>query len=782
MTGNQMNHLESSLRDAERNPREAPSLRCAGRSAQALAVRRGPSITRRKLYIAGVLLAALAVAANSAGAEEMLVLQRTTAGTQARAADSYMDQSATGTNHGTDTTFQVRSSNAANQRAIVEFDLSSIPSAGIKAATLKLFMSTAPAASRTYGAYRVTSRWIETAVTWASRLTGFAWGAAGGDVNGTVTTTTTTGTTSNTALSWTITADVQQWFGVASPVANYGTVIRDQTENSAAAQTAIFASMDNATQANRPSLTVLFVQNVQGLSSTAGNGTVALNWTYPAAIGTIVSATNGVLIVREAGGVIASTVVPTDGTAYTRNAGCTNNIGGATIVFSSNTLPTTFNDSATGDNAACPPVNGTLYAYKVFAKDAANNYSHSGTSSQFVALVAAMPNTTASTQLSVKWLQSTASATLAAPGILPGTVVAITTDSNIIFGGNPSTGGFVFNPIATDGGIAGRSPVLAGTDASIASNVIYAGDGNGFVYAVNATTGSFLWSTNPTASVANTFTAGPSVLVKKFATASYTGTHDLVVLGTRNAGTTTGNSILGLDGNTGAVNWTLTGNAGGNPAMDIVAATPFVDYVNNAVWVTSNSAGGTAQPSLWKVNPNTGARLATASLGNISNAPYVTVAGETLFVGTDAGTLYAINTATAATRASFAAGDTQVTGSVEVVNFSSPYTVIFSGATTVKQVIFNSTTNTFTTTGAGTWSVTMPGGCVPSEPAAIAAKVYVGCSDGAVYQIDVVSGVIDNSKSLRPGSTLGDTTVDVTLGILMVGSTNTRIYALSFPF
>src|SRR5271154_484355 len=103
MTGNQMNHLESSLRDAERNPREAPSLRCAGRSAQALAVRRGPSITRRKLYIAGVLLAALAVAANSAGAEEMLVLQRTTAGTQARAADSYMDQSATGTNHGTDT-------------------------------------------------------------------------------------------------------------------------------------------------------------------------------------------------------------------------------------------------------------------------------------------------------------------------------------------------------------------------------------------------------------------------------------------------------------------------------------------------------------------------------------------------------------------------------------------------------------------------------------------------------------------------------------------------------
>ena len=745
---------------------------------------RVPGSLKRKLRAAGLLIAGLAVAARSTRANEMVVLQKTGANPQARAADSWIDQGSTGTNHGGSTTLQVTSSNGANQRALVEFDLSSISNSGIKLATLTLFMATAPSASRTYGAYRVTSRWIESGVTWASRLAGFAWGAAGGDVNGAATATTATGTTSNVSLSWTITADVQQWFGSASPIANYGTLIRDQTENSATVRTGIFSSMDNATQANRPSLTVNFVQNVQGVSSTAGNGQILLKWSYPAAIGTVLSATNGVLILREAGGALSSAIVPTDGTAYTRNAGCTNVIGAATIVFSSNSLPTTFNDSAAGDNADCPPANGTLYAYKVFAKDAANNYSASGASSQFVPLVAGTPNTTASGQLSVLWNVGTGSTTLAAPGIIPGTVAAIATSSNITYGVVPNSGIPVFTPVSTDAAITGRPPILPSASASIGANVIYTADANGFVYALNALTGDFLWSTNPTGLVANTFTAGPGVLVKGFASAAYTGTHDLVVLGTRNSGTTTGNRILGLDGNAGTMTWQLLGNSGGNPAMDIVVATPFVDYVNNAIWVTSNSAGGVAQPSLWKVNPNTGARLATANLGNISNAPYVSVAGETLFVGNDAGTLYAINTSNAATRASYAAGDTRVAGSAVVLNYSSPYTVVFSGATTVKAVIFNSTTNTFTTSGAGTWSIAMPGGCAPSEPLGYPgfAKIYVGCSDGTMYQIDIASGAIDKSKSLRPGSTLGDPTLDLTLSVLMVGSTSSRVYAISFPF
>ena len=771
MVSQGMNYLLSFLPNRQKT--------CPAAGTAARTVNPHPSAMRA----AAVLLLALATAVVPMWATEKVTLQKSGA-SQANAQDSWIDQANTGTNHGGDTTLQVSSQNASrNQRSVVQFDLSGINNSGIKSAVLTLFMSTAPTASRTYGAYRLTSRWLSAAVTWASRITGFTWAAAGGDENGAATGTATTGTTSNVSLNWTITADVQQWFGAATPMANYGTIIQDQTESSATARSAVFSSMENATTANRPSLAITFQQNVQALSSTAGNAQVLLKWSYPATVGTVVSATNGVLILRAAGGVIAGTVVPTDGTTYTVNAGCANNIGGAQIVFVSSSLPTQFNDSAAGDNASCPPVNGTLYAYKVFSKDAANNYSANGATSQFVPLIAAEPNTSTSGQLSIKWVQPTASATLAAPGIIPGQVVALATASNVNFSSSPSTGLLLFNPLPLDAGVTGRPPLLQSATTTIGSDVEYLADGNGFVYAVNPNTGASLWSSNPTASTANTFTAGAAVLVKSFATASYTGTHDLVVVGTRNGGTTTGNSIIGMDGNTGAVNWTLTGNAAGNPAMDIVAATPFVDYVNNTIWATSHSNGGATQPSLWKVNPNTGARLATANLGNISNPPYITVAGDVLFVGNDAGTVYAINTSTGAVLNSFAAGDTQVTGSVVVLNFSSPYQVIFSGATTIKAIIFNKSTNTFTTTGAGTWSITMPGSCNPSGPvAAGAGKAYVGCSDGAVYQVDIASGTIDNSKSIRPGDPFGDATLDVTTGLLIIGSTNTRVYALAYPF
>jgi outer membrane protein assembly factor BamB len=78
----------------------------------------------------------------------------------------------------------------------------------------------------------------------------------------------------------------------------------------------------------------------------------------------------------------------------------------------------------------------------------------------------------------------------------------------------------------------------------------------------------------------------------------------------------------------------------------------------------------------------------------------------------------------------------------------------------------------------------MPGGCSPSSPIGFAGlgKVYVGCSDGAVYQIDLASGTIDASKSLRPGSTMGDPTLDTENNILIVGSTNSRVYAIKIPF
>ncbi|HWZ96776.1 MAG TPA: DNRLRE domain-containing protein [Candidatus Dormibacteraeota bacterium] len=755
---------------------------------------------RRFAKVTCLALGALLIAGPIAVGRERKILQKKStapADPQTRAADAWIDQANTGTNHGTDATLQVSSQTGnKNQRALVEFDLSSLTNSGIKLATLSLFMTTAPSASRTYQARRMTSLWKESDVTWANRISTFAWGTAGGDNDGLTTQTATTGTANNTTISWDVTAAVQQWFGANTPIANYGTMILDANENNLlAAVGAVFASKEATTEANRPSLTVEFVQNVQALTATAGTAQVKLSWSYPSAIGTVLSATNGVLIVRQSGGTVPSTVVPTDGTVYSRNAGCTNVISTATVVFVSSSLATSFNDSAAGDNADCPPANDTVYAYKVFAKDAANNYTESGASSQFVPFTAANPSATVTSQWSTKWVAPTGVTNLAAPGISPGNVVVLPTNSNIITGIQPANGTFVFTPFSTAAGISGRPPVLDLGFNSIGFGVSYTADAQGFVYATDIATGNLLWMTNPTGSTANGFLGGAGTFVvsteNNLGLSAYTRTTDLVILGTNNTTTTTANQVDGLDGNTGTVAWSYVGG-GTNSNMDIVTSTPLVDYANNAVWVTSHSNGGTTQPSLWKFNPNnTGTRLlASANLNNISNSASLSYGADLLFVGNDSGTLYAVNTsisgAGATAAASLATGDTQVIGSPLIYGKSSPYTVIISTATKVRAVKYTKGSATFTTTGTGTWTTTMPGttACTPSSPIGYdgLSTVYVGCTDGTIYQLDVTTGAITGSRFVRNATTLGDATIDVTLSLLIFGTSSSRVYAMSFPF
>ncbi|HET9803473.1 MAG TPA: DNRLRE domain-containing protein [Candidatus Acidoferrum sp.] len=741
-----------------------------------------------------LILGLLLVGAGTSARERKTLQKKTSAPAdpQNRAADAWVDQANTGTNHGGEATLQVSSFNGKNQRALLEFDLSSLSNSGIKLATLSLFMQTAPSGNRTYQARRITSFWRQSDVTWASRFSGIAWTAAGGDNDGITSQTTTTGTTSNVTLSWDVTTAVQQWFGAATPISNYGTEILDGTENSGTARTAVFSSKEATTEANRPSLTVEFVQNVTNFSAQAGNAQVKLTWSYPSSIGTVLSATNGVLIIRSApNGAVASTVVPTDGTVYSRNATCTNAVSGITVVFSSSTMPTSFTDSAAGDNPNCPPANDSVYTYKIFTKDGNNNYSSDGASSQYVPLLEANPSATASSQWATNWVAPTGVTNLAAPGISPSNVVVLPTNANLVSGVNPQSGSAVFTPFSVAAGISGRPPVLDAADDSIGSGVAYTADAQGFLYATNIATGDLLWISNPTSNTANGFLGGAAAFVKSFAGAGYTRTTDLVVAGTNNTTTTTGNQVMGVDGNTGATVWQYIGG-GTNLNMDIVTSTPLVDYTNSVVWVTSHASATTTRPSLWKFSPNnSGTRLlATANLNNISNSPSLSFAGDVLFVGNDTGTFYAVNTSIstmgAAPAASLATADTQVIGAAIVYGKTSPYTVILSTATKVRAVKYTVGSASFTTTGTGTWTTPMPGatGCTPSAPIGFdgLAKVYVGCSDGSIYQLDVATGTIDGSRSIRTGSTLGDSTMDTTLSILVFGSSNSRVYAVPFPF
>lgn len=170
----------------------------------------------------------------------------------APAADTYADEGSSSSNFGTGATLQVRSGTTlillpANKRTFVRFDLStcSIPAtARVETAALRLFMSTAPSASRTYQARLVTSAWGESTLTWGNQP----------GVAGSATASVATGTTSNVTREWNVLADVRSF--VAGTATNNGWRIADSVESDTGESA--FSSREHGTSSQRPRLVVTY--------------------------------------------------------------------------------------------------------------------------------------------------------------------------------------------------------------------------------------------------------------------------------------------------------------------------------------------------------------------------------------------------------------------------------------------------------------------------------------------------------------------------------------------
>jgi outer membrane protein assembly factor BamB len=734
-------------------------------------------------------LALLPVLAIPAAAKEEVVLQKNGAN-QSRAKDAFLDQGSPATNHGADTTLRVQSFNngtAQNQRAVVLFDLSPIPRSAIKLATLDLFMSTAPTSSRAYTAERMLSLWTEADVTWNNRLPGTAWTTVGGggDFGSTGSATVATGTTSNFTLSFDVSRILQRKFNHNPPEANFGFIIVDSSEDSLTQLTGILSSKEDATLANRPKLTVDFIQQVTGLTAVAGSDAITLTWSYPTTVGTVLSPTTGVLILRQLGSPIGQAAVPTDGVVP---APC-DVIGGATVVLVDNTNATSFVDD-TSDPCG-DPLNGSTYYYQVFTRDLADNWSAGGTlagANENVPEIMATPGATASTQQAAAWMAPTGATTLAAPGIDPSNVVVIGSDSDLLQGVNPSNGVNVYAPASTGGVISGRPPALEAVDDSLSRPATYVANQDNFVYAIDASTGEIVWLSNPTGLTTNTFVGGAAVLLKSVTDPGYTLAQDLVIVGTHNTGSTTTNEIVGVNADTGAAVWTVIGgtssavSCGGVCNLDIISSTPAVDYVNNAIWVTSRNANSVAatvnRPDLWKIDPSTGAILSTVNLGgDIDSAPSVPILGDFVFVGANSGTLYAIDPATLATVASFtpAPADGAIKGFPVVLGAALPYTIIFSTNGNVNAVSFDGATFT------PLWKTPISAPSTPISAPGLT-TVYVGSSDGKIHELDLTTGADNKQRIVDTSATVGDPSLDVALNRIIVGSTDGRVYAFTFPF
>jgi hypothetical protein len=733
------------------------------------------------------LLSALFVAASlgsGASAREQVVIQKGTNGnTQLRGGSLFLDESAPTTTGSPD--LDVKARTGQRQRALVLFDLSSLPIVGVKQATLTLHVKTGSLNSRTFGAHNMTSFWTQNA-SWTNRATDVnnlttAWTAAGGDFNGTATNTATVATNLVSTVSFTITGDAQNWY---DGTANYGTLIKDENEGNGGttlSQT-IFNSFSDAITTNRPSLTLTYLQNVQNLAATPGNGSVSVSWTYPTTTNNLPGESYaGVIILRRTGAPVDKNSVPTDTQAPPALG---SRIRSGTLVFADTMSNTRFTD-----NVACSAItNGTQYFYKVFLRDNLNYYSTSVVASTYTAETAAVPGTTQT----LDWTIATHSYNLGGGGLIPGSQMVFGSDTSQLFSVNLSTGQRGYPAVGLGGTVSARPPVLDSSSAANGAQVAYVAAQDGNVYAIDTSStanGQILWLANlsQTGSAGNVFMGGAAVQVKQYSSASYTPSFDTVFVGTHNSSTATANSVIAVNGTTGAVVWTFTGTNANK--LDMVNSTPTVDYVNNAVWFTSHSNALTTQSNLWKFNPLNNTVSWSMNLGNagdIDSSPSLTQSGDVLFVSANNGNLYAVNPAAAtsgtALLATYAGTDGAIKSYPYIVTTVNPYTVVFTTGTMVHAVSFDKNTNTFTKL----WdSVAFTS---PSAPVVYNfSTVYIGTGSDIIYELSLASGVVTGQRVVDTGNNpmfIGEPSLDLVLNRIYVTTTTNdqRSYAYTVPF
>jgi hypothetical protein len=151
-------------------------------------------------------------------------------------ADAWIDSGSTASNKGSDSILKVMSKSGGNLRALVRYNLPTMPQGcSVESATLRMYAKSA-ASGRTLEVFQLAGTWTEGGVTWANQPT---------------TTGTAAPTSSGTGYrEWNVAAMVQAMYTST----NNGFLVRDAIENQDAEQQ--FHSREEST--NRPQLVITF--------------------------------------------------------------------------------------------------------------------------------------------------------------------------------------------------------------------------------------------------------------------------------------------------------------------------------------------------------------------------------------------------------------------------------------------------------------------------------------------------------------------------------------------
>jgi len=433
---------------------------------------------------------------------------------------------------------------------------------------------------------------------------------------------------------------------------------------------------------------------------------------------------------------------------------------------------------APGAYAHTGAVNGTTYCYTVFV-DLGGGVSWSAGRTG-----SGHPFTTAGP---VKWAFQTGLFSTTAPTVGTAAVIA-TNNGNVVhaMGRGPSGGEWPsgWKPVPLGGAVQNRSPVVPILVGG-SNPVVFMGAQDGFVYAVDGSTGGSAaapWAGGP-AALGGRVQAAPAGLFT-----AYGGAFNYLLVGTREG--SADNAFKALDPADGSVLATFD-NGGGSSGIGIISGMAAVDMLANPdrVYFTSHARVGGSPNTLWclelKAAPGVFNLLwARDDLGDIESSPVLR--GGRVLVGTlkNGGTLYSIDAATgsSALDRTFLHGDGPVKGFVFPDRASPTNDAYFATNTKVWGV--SETGAALVNKYAG--GIPLPGAASPSIALFHTGShyVYVGGGNGGLYQIDtnLPAPVAELAFVLGASPlTVGAPSLDTAYGLVHVGTEAGTFFAIEMP-
>ncbi len=339
-------------------------------------------------------------------------------------------------------------------------------------------------------------------------------------------------------------------------------------------------------------------------------------------------------------------------------------------------------------------------------------------------------------------------------------------------------------PVALGGIVQGRSPVIPIT-VNGANPVVFLGAQDGQVYAVDGTKGGAALPTpwpSPV-SIAGIVQAAPAGIFTAFGSDL-----DYLLVGTRDAGAD--NKLVALDPGNGSVLAVFdNGSPPASAGIGIISGAAAVDYATKRVYFASYAKPGGSANTLWclqlDASPNPVFTLVWArdDLGDIEGSPVLN--GGRVYVGSAAGggTLFSIDAASgsAVLDRTFPHLDGQVKDFVFPDRASPTGDLYFATDHFVWGVsdTAGSLSNKF---AAG---ISLGGSVTPSAALYVPGHglVYVGGSDGRLYEIDVSGAApVLKSEALGDGSALaGAPSLDKDFDLVHVGTAAGIFYAVHVP-